>query len=312
MRRLIEGRAALAGGRARDAIAILTAALAQDKPDPRHCASPSYYLGQAYRSDGQAAKGAEVFDALARTPAAPVATDAQYMLGQGHIEARRFAEAIPPLEKYLAEQARRRGRRLRPGPPGPGPPRARPGRRRRQGPGATGRPVPPAARPWRRPGSGWPRRRCRPSIPIARPSSSGSWPTETTRPWPSGPARAWAGPCSKGASRPRRRRRSPRCSAAAPDDPLSPDAALGRGRALELARKPEEALAAYDFVVKTYPKADQADLAALARARLLVETQPPGRRRAGVRAVPRGASRLQDAGRRRRARRRCSTSGAGP
>jgi TolA-binding protein len=44
---------------------------------------------------------------------------------------------------------------------------------------------------------------------------------------------------------------------------------------LELARKPDEALAAYALVGTKYPRSSQADLAALARARLLVELHRP-------------------------------------
>src|SRR5262249_26475372 len=62
---------------------------------------------------------------------------------------------------------------------------------------------------------------------------------------------------------------------AAPDDPLAADAALGRGRALELAGKSELALAAYALLGTKYPRTSQADLAALARARLLVATPHP-------------------------------------
>src|SRR5262249_4358649 len=100
--RLIEGRAALGQGKAKEAITILTAALAEDQHSPETAHSHRYYLGMAYRADGQTAKEAEVFDALAKTAAAPVAANAQYMLGQGYVEARRYAEAIPLLEKYLA------------------------------------------------------------------------------------------------------------------------------------------------------------------------------------------------------------------
>jgi cellulose synthase operon protein C len=62
---------------------------------------------------------------------------------------------------------------------------------------------------------------------------------------------------------------------AAPDDPLAPDAALARGRALEAAKQTGEALAAYAKAVEKYAKTEPARLAALARARLLSETKHP-------------------------------------
>ncbi len=102
--RLIVGRTALAQGRAKEAIAILTASLAEDKPAADTAQAERYYLGLAYRADGQAAKEAEVFAELAKNPAAPASVDAQYMLGQGHIEAKEYAQAVPLLEKYLAER----------------------------------------------------------------------------------------------------------------------------------------------------------------------------------------------------------------
>ena len=134
--------------------------------------SQRYYLGLAYHADGQAAKEAEVFNALAKTPAAPVAADAQYMLGQGHIDAKEYAKAIPPLEKYLADRPD--------------------GEVADYALANLGKPVSnwarlrPPRRPWRnwpvgfprarcldRPGSASVRRRWRPSVMIAPPSCSG-------------------------------------------------------------------------------------------------------------------------------------------
>ena len=37
----------------------------------------------------------------AGTPSAPFATNAQFLVGQGHFDAGRFAEAVAPLERYL-------------------------------------------------------------------------------------------------------------------------------------------------------------------------------------------------------------------
>ncbi len=89
-------------GKPKDAIATLTASLADDKPSPTTAGRQRYYLGLAYRADGQPAKAAEMLDSLAKGSAAPVAADAQFLLGQQHVEAKRYAEAVDPLEKYLA------------------------------------------------------------------------------------------------------------------------------------------------------------------------------------------------------------------
>src|SRR6185312_1254853 len=76
--RLIEARAALIGGRSQEAVAVLTASLAEDKPRPDTAQAERYYLALAYKDAGQPAKSTEALDALARGPAAPVAADAQF------------------------------------------------------------------------------------------------------------------------------------------------------------------------------------------------------------------------------------------
>jgi cellulose synthase operon protein C len=100
--RLIEARAALATDKPRDAIAILNDSLAQDKPSPDTARDQRYYLGLAYRADGQSEKANELLVALAETPATPVAAKAQFVVGQGHIEAKQYGEAVTALEKYLS------------------------------------------------------------------------------------------------------------------------------------------------------------------------------------------------------------------
>ena len=103
--RLIEARAELAAGRPKSAIAILNATFAQDKPSPAAAQSARYCLALAYKADNQPARAADVIEALAKAPAgssSATATDAQYLLGQGHVDAGRFAQAVAPLEAYLA------------------------------------------------------------------------------------------------------------------------------------------------------------------------------------------------------------------
>jgi cellulose synthase operon protein C len=99
---LVEARAALSLGAPKRAIQLINALLNDAKPAPETAQAARYYLHQAYKADGQNERAAEVLETLAKTPAAPVATDAQFLLGQEHFQAGRFAEAIGPLEKYLA------------------------------------------------------------------------------------------------------------------------------------------------------------------------------------------------------------------
>ncbi|HEY2158551.1 MAG TPA: tetratricopeptide repeat protein, partial [Isosphaeraceae bacterium] len=101
---LIEARVALVEKDAKGAIALLETALGPDKPGPATAQAATYYLGLAYRADGQSARANELLDKLAKTPAASTAAGAQFMLGQGLIESGKFAEAIPPLEAYLKGQ----------------------------------------------------------------------------------------------------------------------------------------------------------------------------------------------------------------
>lgn len=94
---LIEAQAALAGGDAEAAVKRLEALLADDRPDKPTEQAARLALGVAYRAAGQPEKAAEALRDLGEAPA-----DAQYVLGAGHFEAKRYAEAVPPLEAYLA------------------------------------------------------------------------------------------------------------------------------------------------------------------------------------------------------------------
>ena len=100
---LIDARAALGLNQPKDAIAILTASLADDKPSPEVAQAASYYLGLAYGKDGQADKAAEALGKLASAPSTTgtAAADAQYLIGQTDFDEGRFAEAITALTKYL-------------------------------------------------------------------------------------------------------------------------------------------------------------------------------------------------------------------
>ena len=99
--RLIDARAALSAGRTQDSIQALTAALTEDRPSPAVAQTATYYLGLAYQQANQPEKAAEAFTRLALSPG-PLASRAQYLLGQAAFDAGKFADAVPALQKYLA------------------------------------------------------------------------------------------------------------------------------------------------------------------------------------------------------------------
>ena len=60
-----------------------------------------YELALAYRAVGKSDRADEILASLSRDTNGPVAGNAQFMLGQSHLAARRYREAIPLLEAYL-------------------------------------------------------------------------------------------------------------------------------------------------------------------------------------------------------------------
>jgi TolA-binding protein len=272
--RLVEARAALDGGQPKDAIDLLNALLTGDQPGPATAQAGRYYLGLAYRADGQTAKAAEILDALATTPAAPIATDAQFLVGQAHVEAGRFAEAAGAMEKYLAQK-----------PDGEvadhalaylAIARAELGQAdasRAALEGLAGRfPKSPAlARTrLRLAETALARKQFAAAAELFAPATEADDPTLKPR--------ALSG---LGWSRLQDDKPAEAAEAfdallkAFPDDPLAPEAALALGRARQEAGQTDEALAAYALVLDRHPKADQAAPAALARARLLVKADRP-------------------------------------
>jgi TolA-binding protein len=205
--RLIEARAALDGGQPKDAIELLNALLTRDAPGPATAQAGRYYLGLAYRADGQAAKAAEILDALATTPAAPIATDARFLVGQAHVEAGRFAEAAQAMEKYLAQK-----------PDGEVADHALAylaiARAELGQADTAGEALEELARRFPKstalggPASAWPRPPWPASNSPPPPRCSAPWPRPTTRRCGPARSRAWAGPCSRTGSRPRPPRRS--------------------------------------------------------------------------------------------------------
>lgn len=235
---LIAGQVAYAEGHAKEAITILRAALADDKPAPETAQAALYYLGLAYRADGQKAKAEEVLDSLAKTPAAPAAANAQYLVGQAHFEAKRYAEAITALEKYLE-----------------------------------GNPQGEVAANaltfivWARLELGQLDEAARALNQLAeRAPKAASLPATRLR-------LAWALLEKDRAAEAAEAFAA--TLAAAPDDRLAPEAALGRAQALRAAKQNDEALKAFALVFEKYPSTEQATQADLARARLLVEAKHP-------------------------------------
>ncbi|GAC1464825.1 MAG: tetratricopeptide repeat protein [Isosphaeraceae bacterium] len=274
--RLVSARAALASDRPQEAIDTLTASLAEDKPNSATAEAERYYLAMAYRVAGQGNKAAEVLDTLARTAAAPLAADAQFMVGQGHIESKRYAEAVGPLEKYLEakpdgneadyalahliharielselDAASRALERLATKFPRS---KALPLSRVRVAEAAhADRQYDRAAREFSRAAeeTSDPVLQARAKLGLGWAQLEGGKPNEA--------AAAFAA-----------------FLAGSPEDPLASEAALAHGRALEAGRQTDAALKAYTFAVEKYPRTEHATLAALARARLLVEVKRPG------------------------------------
>jgi TolA-binding protein len=113
--RLIEARAAAKAGDPRVAASILEPLL-NPPPGSKEGSSPSlsataaqdarYELALAYRALGRSAEADALLARLSESTNGPVAADALFLLGQEHVEAGRFAQAIGPLERYLAANPR--------------------------------------------------------------------------------------------------------------------------------------------------------------------------------------------------------------
>ncbi len=119
--RLIEARAAASAGRPKDAVAILETLVAPApegaKPgvaskavakaaapalSPELARGARYDLAVAYRAMGRSKEADAVLAELAKGEAGPITADAQFLVGQAHVDAGRNAEAVGPLKAYLA------------------------------------------------------------------------------------------------------------------------------------------------------------------------------------------------------------------
>ena len=68
----------------------------------------------------------------------------------------------------------------------------------------------------------------------------------------------------------------------APLDQIAPDVALAQGRALEANKQADAALKSYSLVLERFAKSAQAPQAALAQARLLARYRPPSNKQRGL------------------------------
>lgn len=272
--RLIEARVALDAGQAKEAIALLNASQAEDKPTPATAESQRYYLGLAYRADGQTDKAKELLDELATKSDAPVGADAQLMVAQGHIDAKRFGDAVPVLKKYLdtktpreyadyalAHLARAHLELNQPEEAGkalddlatrfPKSKTLAPTRLRMAEAALDAKQYDRAQELFRQVvESNTPELR-------ARARSGLGW-TLLESKKPAEAAEVFAALLD-----------------ASPEDPLAPDAALACGRALAQAGQVVAALAAYTVTTTQYPKSKEAVAAQLERARLLLSAKRP-------------------------------------
>lgn len=105
--RLIEAQAAIAAKDAKAAITLLEPLLADAELDAALAQAVRLALGVAYNDAGQPEKAREVLKdqanaPAANTPAPKLAAEAQYVLGIGHFDAKRYAESAAALDAYLA------------------------------------------------------------------------------------------------------------------------------------------------------------------------------------------------------------------
>jgi TolA-binding protein len=272
--RLVSARAALKEDKPKDAITILKASLAEDKPSPATAQALTYYLGLAYGNDNQSEKLIEVLDAQAKTSSAPAA-DAQFLIGRAHMEAGRYAEAIAPLEAYLknkpdgdvadtayahlihakvelgeldaaVETLGRLAERF---------PKSKSlgaGRVRVAEAALAAKQFDRAAEQFR----------------LA---------TEAPEPLVASRARMGLGYTSLESGKPDEAAAAfgAYLAVTPKDDPLAPEATLAQARALEAAKKTDEALEAYGQTARNFPRSEEGELAAIARAHLLAELKRP-------------------------------------
>jgi TolA-binding protein len=108
--RLVEARAAAREGKHDEAVAILKT-LVEPAGDTGTKAAPAlpqalnqaarYELALSYRALKQSDRADLILGELAKGPIGPVTGNAQFLIGQSHVTAGRYAEAVPPLRSYI-------------------------------------------------------------------------------------------------------------------------------------------------------------------------------------------------------------------
>ena len=103
--RLTEARASAMAGDSVAAARILESLVRSPaEVRPAVLQEARYELALADRALGRSADAEKLLAGLAEEKAGAVVADARFLLGQSRLEAGRFAEAIPPLERYLADE----------------------------------------------------------------------------------------------------------------------------------------------------------------------------------------------------------------
>ncbi|WP_169973681.1 tetratricopeptide repeat protein [Tautonia rosea] len=273
---LIEARATLDAQHAEKAIPLLDLLLDREDAAPETAQAARYYLGLAYKAAGREEEAIRHLDELAKAPDTPYAVDALYLVGQGHFDAGRYEEAIAALSRFV--EAR---------PDGEAADHAM--ARIALGLSETGQedranetiaqlserfPDSPVVGPTR--------------LRVAETAlAAEQWDraeqhfralAETEHADPNQQTRAWSGLgwALMGSGKLEQAIKAfDEVLKRAPEDPLAAEASYVRGRALRDLNRPNEAIEAFAWVVSHHPGSIDAPKADLARARLLVETGQP-------------------------------------
>ena len=131
--RFVAARAASLSGQPKEAVAILEALVGPSSEQPESGGSPRsgeanaagkkavvpapalpaalaqaarYDLALAYRALGRSAEADAILAKLAQEHTGAVTADARFLVGQSHLDAGRYADAVAPLEGYLAANPR--------------------------------------------------------------------------------------------------------------------------------------------------------------------------------------------------------------
>jgi cellulose synthase operon protein C len=309
--RLIEARAASLSGQPKDAVAILESLVGPSRDGAQGAGSPKgdaanagdknegapalpqamvpaarYDLAVAYRAIGRTAEGDAILTELAKSQAGPITADAQFLVGQSRLDAGKYAEAVAPLEGYLAANPRgdvaefamahlvmarlglgqtdaalkMLGRLAEEFPDSKSLP---PARLRAAEAALAARQLERAVEQFKLVALATKPIPAGAASPVAKPADAIDRGLRARAYRGLGKALAELGKSAEAASA------LSGSLELAPDDPAAAAVALAQGRVLEDGRQTDAALKAYSLVQDRYAKSDQAALASLARARLL-------------------------------------------